>query len=235
LVLVAINGKRTSIAQQKYQEISHFKKYKISLLSRDGYLFVNPNPMLRVVLLASGIGADPTTYRPGSDESQWWNRRDALVRCVAAFFFAHHDSFDRSHATLSDDAVQSAHHKELHIVFDQDWSTFRMSFLPNNTSEPRTTASSPRHPSTLLPTEQTIVALWKRSATTPGDCVEQDGLQCQLLVSECSDGTARNLDCAAGAGSTSFRNKRDLVQYLQSTCSIDFLREHKYVCAVVAR
>jgi hypothetical protein len=189
--------------------------------------------MLRVILLANGIGADPTTYRPGSDESQWWSRRDALVRCVAAFFFSHMDSFDSINDTLSDDdAVQSAHRKELHIVFDQDWSTFRMSFHPNNRSEPRAPASSPRHRSTLIPTEQTIVALWRRATTTPGVCVQQDGLQCQLLVSECSAGTA---NCTAGAGSKSFSNKRDLVQYLQSTCSIDFLREHKYVCGEVAQ
>jgi hypothetical protein len=191
--------------------------------------------MLRVVLLANGIGADPTKYRPGSDESQWWNRRDALVRCVAAFFFAHEDSFDAGYTKLSDDAVQSAQHKELHIVFDQDWSTFRMSFHPNNRSESRKPASSPRRHSTLIPTEQTVVALWKRAATTPGVCVEQDGLQCLLLVSEYSADMARNLDCAAGADSKSFGNKRDLVQYLQSTCSIDFLREHKYVCAEMAR
>ena len=47
---------------------------------------------LRVVLLCKGRGADKASYRPhSSDESQWWGRRDALVRCAASFLFGPDD------------------------------------------------------------------------------------------------------------------------------------------------
>lgn len=37
---------------------------------------------LSFVLLAEG-SAKKATFRPEEDESQWWSRRDALVRCTA--------------------------------------------------------------------------------------------------------------------------------------------------------
>ena len=42
---------------------------------------------VKVVLLCKGRGADASSYRPHRDESQWWCRRDALVRCVSSFLF----------------------------------------------------------------------------------------------------------------------------------------------------
>ena len=42
---------------------------------------------LRVVLFCKGKGADKDSYRPRSDEKQWWGRRDALARCVSSFLF----------------------------------------------------------------------------------------------------------------------------------------------------
>ena len=41
---------------------------------------------LTVVLMCKGRGSD--SFRPNRDESQWWSRRDALVRCVASFLFS---------------------------------------------------------------------------------------------------------------------------------------------------
>ena len=41
--------------------------------------------LLKVEFFVEGKGADANGYRPNKDESQWWSRRDALVRCMIAF------------------------------------------------------------------------------------------------------------------------------------------------------
>jgi hypothetical protein len=38
--------------------------------------------------LGSGCGADVRLYQPNKDETQWWNRRDAMVRCVVTTLFS---------------------------------------------------------------------------------------------------------------------------------------------------
>ena len=42
---------------------------------------------LTICLLCSGKGDEAQSYRPNLDESQWWGRRDALVRCVSASLY----------------------------------------------------------------------------------------------------------------------------------------------------
>ena len=42
---------------------------------------------ITIVLICSGDGSNSKSYRPNRDESQWWGRRDALVRCVSASLF----------------------------------------------------------------------------------------------------------------------------------------------------
>jgi hypothetical protein len=201
--------------------------------------------MLKVVLLANGIGSDPATYRPESDESQWWNRRDALVRCVTAFFFGYlpDDSGGANDDSRppSQDSLQwpdgGSCQKELHIVFDEDWSTFCMTL---SSSRPRATSSRNNRGRSKaatsaedtefvplkVPTERNIVALWKRSAAHPGECIEQDGLLCRMIVSKTIHPTSLTSPVATSASQV-FGSKRELVEHLQSTCSMDFLREHK--------
>jgi hypothetical protein len=164
----------------------------------------NPGRVVKVVLLANGIGANPMSYRPNADESQWWNRRDALVRCVIAFLFCYKKNVDGS---------VSQRGKELIILFDEDWSTLSMHYEPKKHSPP------------LVPSEQAILDLWKRATKLPGITVEQHGLSCicatmhsQTLNSD----TSQNSTAESGS-------KRDLLEFLQSTCSMEFLRHHKYV------
>ncbi|RHY33365.1 hypothetical protein DYB32_001692 [Aphanomyces invadans] len=94
---------------------------------------------VKVVLLCKGRGGDAASYRPTRDESQWWNRRDALVRCVSSFLHG----------------PWSAHcsSRELVLLHDEDFARIHMSV---------TNPLSCR----VLPTEQNVVSAWKASASS---------------------------------------------------------------------
>lgn len=165
---------------------------------------LKPRLVIKVVLLANGIGANPLSYRPNADESQWWNRRDALVRCVIAFLFCYPTKMDDSESCSS---------KELIIVFDEDWSSLSMRYEPKR--------FAPR----LVPSEQVIIDIWKRTTKHPGISVEQLGLSCICTTIQ---SPSVHLDPTMNA-STESSSKRELLDYLQSICSMEFLRNHKYV------
>ena len=107
--------------------------------------------IVKIILFCSGNGSDPNSYRPLSDETQWWGRRDALVRCVSSAM-----------------AMASAPEIRLVLLFDGDNSALRMQQkqLPEGTE--------------FLPTEQNLVRLWKRAAQRPHQWVEQQDMQCRL-------------------------------------------------------
>ena len=193
------------------------------------------NIIVKVVLLANGIGSNPQTYRPNADESQWWNRRDALVRCVTAFFFC---------STKISDSNKSRSTKEIIILFDEDWSYFSMKCLPS------TTTINPQ-----IPCESNIIQLWKCSAHNPGVRIRYNdlGLSCLCVNSDTPVTTlepnsttdiesiimptknnvkrhSRMITTTTSSditGSDS-NNKRTLLEYLQTNCSMEFLRLHRY-------
>lgn len=140
---------------------------------------------LRIVLFAAGIGSDVSSYKPDRDESQWWNRRDALVRCVTTCLFG---------------PAQC----ELAILYDQDWSCMHMEYHSPPSNSP-------------IPMEKTLVQLWKQAAQSPGAVVTNQGLSCCLLLSD----HAKKCKDIPSEGS-----KREVLDYLQSSCSLEFLREH---------
>ena len=74
---------------------------------------------LTICLLCSGKGAEAQSYRPNLDESQWWGRRDALVRCVAASLYG-----PRNTKQKRPDRV------ELCLLFDEDGCVMRMQSPP---------------------------------------------------------------------------------------------------------
>jgi hypothetical protein len=151
---------------------------------------------LKVVLFANGRGADASTYKPNRDDSQWWNRRDALVRCVSAFLFG--------------PEVDDASHRELIILYDDDLSRMHMTYR-----QPE--SASAEACQCLIPSEQNIVSLWKQAASQEnGEPVELSGLTCRLVASRKS-GESR----VSGMDS-----KRDVLEFLQKACSLDFLRQH---------
>ena len=160
---------------------------------------------LRVVLFAEGVGSDPSLYRPASDETQWWNRRDALVRCVAAFLFgpSGNDVGERS-------AKNKA--KELVIVYDQDLTMVRMKFIHNRASW-----------DTFVPSESAIINLWKRAAKHPGQQVEDQHISCCLERVQL-DGLSGS---SAPSSISATSSKREILSFLQSVCSVNFLRKHR--------
>jgi hypothetical protein len=165
-----------------------------------------PGRVVKVILLANGIGANPISYRPNADESQWWNRRDALVRCVIAYLFCYQKNVD---------VLVPCSRKELIIVFDEDWSTLSMRYEPK------------RYAPRLVPTEQVIIDLWKRATKHPGISVEQHGLSCICTTMHSS--ALHSIASQNPAARIESGSKRELLDYLHSTCSMEFLRNHKYV------
>jgi hypothetical protein len=231
------------------------------------------NNVIKVVLFANGIGSNPNTYRPDSDESQWWNRRDALVRCVTAFLFTgnskpHNNNNNNNNYTNNNN--KNGCSKELIILFDEDWSYFSMIY-----TSPSTQTSSPQ--TIILPTERNVIQLWKYSSQNPGIRIEQHsdfGLSCLCcttttttilqkttltndMTQQQQTVTTMNINDIHSNNITNpnihvannihdyhksthiishdnniTSNKRTLLEYLQSTCSLEFLRQHKYVTVV---
>jgi hypothetical protein len=211
------------------------------------------NTLVKVILLANGIGCNPQSYRPNADESQWWNRRDALVRCVTAFFFC---SVRRRSNGISNqsDVYQNGDcsRKELIILFDQDWSYFSMMYNSPSSSSSSSSTRTDSNRNKGIPSESNIMQLWKSSALNPGirircndlalsclcvtdpnmanDCMESmvmsnmTSMNNTLKRLSYSTATMTSMD-SDGFDST---NKRSILEYLQSTCSMEFLRRHKY-------
>ena len=172
---------------------------------------------LRVVLLVSGPGGDATHYKPDRDETQWWSRRDALVRMVAAFLFG-----------PSETRRRQQRQRELTLLFDQDLACIHMMY---NDDLPRKTNDSTAEP--VIPTERTLVSLWKQAALSKDETavVSQGGLVCCLVRQSPAAGdnpqstiTKNNNNSSNSKPNQS--NKRELLHLLQNQCSMDFLRQH---------
>jgi hypothetical protein len=160
---------------------------------------------LRVVLFAKGRGADAASYRPNRDESQWWNRRDALVRCVAAFLFG--PPSPTSSCQNSPDHAKSSSERELVLLFDEDWSRMHMRCATQRSS------GIP----VLFPSEMNIVSVWKEAALKGNGCtVRSNGLLCTLISCNSIEEIPSDMN-----------SKREILEHLQNNCSIDFLREHR--------
>jgi hypothetical protein len=157
---------------------------------------------LRAVLFATGSAIDSNRFQPNRDESQWWNRHDALVRCTASFLF----SSNIDHAQSSP--------RELVLLFDDDYSRIHMQL-------------NLRQNGIMIPTEQSIISLWKKASLRPNQVIESKGLSCQLIIYRPNN--AAKIDNGTTSDNIIEKNmtKRDVLNLLQQSCSIDFLREQK--------
>jgi hypothetical protein len=123
---------------------------------------------LTVVLFVSGNGADVNTYRPLADETQWYHRRDALVRCVTSFLFSVPTIPLRSASagkivTGSESSAlatsqQQKSDRELVFLFDGDGVRFHMKYEPRIKIDPANAEGF----TYFVPTEKSIVSLWQR-------------------------------------------------------------------------
>jgi hypothetical protein len=74
--------------------------------------------------------------------------------------------------------------------------------------------------SLFFPSEQVVIALWKRAANHPGETVQIEGFSCRLI-------TSKNTKFTSARTNFSMMSKRELLDYLQSNCTLEFLRRHR--------
>ena len=121
------------------------------------------NPDLTFVLLCSGNGADSSSYKPNRDDSQWWQRRDALVRCTSAALFS------RMFETQSVNASKV----KLILLFDGDGAEMHMEVVDNKQE-----AINSDNKGLMIPTEQNLIRLWKRASSRPNIETSMGSLFC---------------------------------------------------------
>lgn len=108
-----------------------------------------------IVLFVRGRGSDKASFRPNRDETQWWNRRDALVRCIASFLFGPHSDKMR---------------KSVILLFDEDWTRIRLELKDGARAS-------------FLPIEKNVIFLIKKATeAVPGTTVEDHGLEATLIL-----------------------------------------------------
>jgi len=163
--------------------MSHFRRSSIELL---------PPPSLTYVLLCSGYGSDPNHFRPNRDDSQWWGRRDALVRCTCAALYTYlgcrsdcnkkgvksRISSNNNSSSSSSSSSNSNSDIELVLLFDEDHARLRMRRCASVSSK----ASRNKHDKMWCPCEKSIISLWKRAASNPNRQIIMNGLSCMCEV-----------------------------------------------------
>jgi len=165
----------------------------------------------KVVLFVSGKGADENQYKPDRDESQWWARRDALVRAVAAFLFG--------------PSPQPGETRELVLVFDEDFCCIHMT-LDDAQSSAGTSASNQN----FFPSERTVISLWKEAASSLGRngtvTVSRGGLKCTIHNAHKKKSPK---DTVTGMES---KSKREIMELIYNNCTLDFLRNQGLNCSL---
>ena len=152
---------------------------------------------LTIVLLCSGNGADPSSYRPSRDDVRYRHRHDALVRCVAT--------------SLYGPAGVCRGKCELILVYDGDMSCMRMRLSSNSTQD---CADLP-----APPLERDIVQSWKDAAKIAVRKRQHD--QLQFAATAGNVGTLK----MKMAGSTGSEQKLDTIPKLITVCEMDMWKK----------
>lgn len=140
--------------------------------------------------MCKGPGSDTDTLRPNRDDSQWWGRRDALVRCISSFLFS---------------PTPENGSRELVLLFDDDLAKMRIKVSKN---------------CDIVPTEKAIISVWKSATQKVNTTVEENGMECIVEIDPTFQSNTQSLgDLPSGLDS-----KRQVLDYLQKQCPIDFLR-----------
>ena len=195
---------------------------------------------LKVVLFCSGNGADVGSYRPRRDDSQWWNRRDALVRCVASFLFG-------PSAAMTGRQQQQQQQRELVLFYDGDHCRVHMSLEGDDDDDSNNNNGTSN--GIVIPSEHVIIALWKEAVgkaiqyaakpkpqsapnqPQPLTVARKGKLRCWAVLSSCPPTELSADGSSSSKHGPSFPKIQDwtklqLLEYLQQEGSIDFLREH---------
>ena len=201
--------------------------------------------LLTIVLLCSGKGADTQSYRPNLDESQWWGRRDALVRCVAASLFGPRGGIRNDRSAPDAPSINT----ELVLLFDEDGAAIRLVSPKLGRSEDKCTIG--------VPTERNVVSAFRSAAKGAGRSQSSSskrsisdftflghalppGIKCikepwKLAMSrkpcQSSNDYGRKAE-SPSAGDISFdlsglQSKREVLMHIQSRCPLSFLRKNR--------
>ena len=190
--------------------------------------------------------ADAQSCRPNNDESQWWGRRDALVRCVAASIFG---------PSAAATSTTAAARTEICMLFDEDGSMMRMESPPLGVDLDGT-----------IPTERNIISTWRSAAinaerqvqttataTTNAfgvgviknsgkggtsnigtTCMKQPWKYANERGSDKNGSESATPPEATGPSDSdvsfdlsTLSSKRDVLMHIQKCCPLDFLRKHR--------
>ncbi len=193
--------------------------------------------MISFVILADGP-ANAHSFRPNDDETQWWSRRDALVRIV-------------NMACYHGRGIPNPTTKDLIIFFNQ----FRENDerrMPKHDEDEKSSGDSsiaimtPKNIASEIPTptERSIIRILRRSfqraenhkesLLNEGSCVCGHGAWNQTINSSTAD-LATSVSSPINGNRSNKRpklidplvvGKKELVQFMQASCSIEFLRKH---------
>ena len=187
--------------------------------------------LLRVVLFVSSSSSSSSAerFRPRADATQWWNRRDAWVRCVAALLYG-------PQCTTLVGTID----REIILLMDSDWSYFR---FHRRRQQQQRRIQQQQQP----PTEQRVISLMKQCSQHPGqECFDSaSGLVGRFLLSpsatvnghhqppKLKNRTTTSSSRSSSSSSNHYNhithchtNKRELLEYLHTNASLDFLRLH---------
>ena len=102
--------------------------------------------------------------------------------------------------------------RELIMLFDEDMAILQMTLDKTNNN--------------IFPKEQIILSLWKRAALNLNEIISFDGMICRISLNP-----TRNLSQDHASLPTGL-SKRQIIEYLQKHCTLDFLRSNRLNCSV---
>lgn len=164
------------------------------------------------ILLCSGT-VDARSFRPDLDDSQWWGRRDALVRCASVLWAGH--------------GVRAPSVREVCLLHSDDLAVLRI-----------TVEAVDGCPT---PTEHALVGAWRAAAegrAVRGVRCERDVWRAAILEADAASacrpssashgGATTAADSARPVPSSELEqlDKREILAFLHTRCDLPFLRAH---------
>lgn len=162
---------------------------------------MKPNVQYKLLVLADGPCASES-FRPNEDATQWWARRDALVRII----FSHQQG-------------------RIPVRDDSEPNSFIMFHNGNPSSEDKSVSiMSITVDGAAVISEMEVISAMRRSGRgpkMPTTFTARSRTTCEL-VSESIQEVGRN----DHNGGIEGMNKKELLTFIQKSCSMEFLRQH---------
>eukprot|EP01039_Chlorochromonas_danica_P001479 gene1479-1610_t len=175
------------------------------------------------IILSDGP-CDSSSFRPNDDQSQWWSRRDALVRIVRAACYK-----DSQHLPASSvHSVQIVFHSEK----DRTDHATRSTNKEKHAAYPHSIGLSFIQPVRLarstVPTltEQALIRSWKMSFQQTESLRSSNSRSTSDFLSSWIWPLQSHNDPKNNSAAQLIIGKKQMIQAMQLSCDIDFLRKH---------